>query len=80
MSGCVEVNALIFPESRILDFEAEARVLADWLAKGKHFYRTDSGEEVNIQGRLLWLLPKVQDAALKRESEEVLKRSVSGQE
>jgi hypothetical protein len=80
MSGYVEINALVFPDRKILDSEAEARVLADWLDKGKHFYRTDNGEEVNIQGRLLWLLPKINDSALKKDVEDVLKKSVSLQE
>jgi hypothetical protein len=80
MGGCVEVDALVFPDRRILDFEAESRVLADWLGKGKHFYRTETGEEVNIQGRLLWLLPKINDCALKKDVEEVLKKSVLKQE
>ena len=77
MSGCVEINALVFPDRRIMDFEVEARVLVDWLDKGKHFYRTDTGIEVNIQGRLLWLLPKINDSALKKVIEDVLKKSVS---
>ena len=80
MSGCVEVNALVFPDRKNLDFESEARVLADWLDKGKYFYRTDNGEEVNVQGRLLWLLPKVHDRALQKNIEDVLKKSVTVQE
>jgi len=59
-----------------LDFEVEARVFVDWLEKGKHFFRTEDGEEVNVQGRLLWLLPRVQDAALKKHIEDALKNSV----
>jgi hypothetical protein len=80
MSGCVEVDALIFPDRKILDFEAEAQVLTDWLGKGKHFYRTDQGEEVNIQGRLLWLMPKIHDGKLKKDIAEALKKSVPIQE
>jgi hypothetical protein len=71
---------LVFPDKGILDFEVEARVFVDWLGKGKRFFRAEGGEEVNIQGRLLWLLPKVQDAALKVMIEDVLKKSVLKQE
>ena len=77
MVGCIEADALVFPEKRILDFEVEARVFVDWLRKGKYFYRCEDGSEQNIQGRLLWLLPRVQDAALKREIEDAMKGSVS---
>ena len=51
--------------------------MVDWLGKGKQFYRAEGGEEVNIKGQLLWLLPRVQDAALKGMIEEALKKSVS---
>ena len=80
MRGCVEAEALVFPEKRAVNFEVEARVFVDWLGKGKFFYRGEDGGEVNIQGRLLWLLPRVQDAALKRDIEDALKRSVSSKE
>jgi hypothetical protein len=77
MQGCVDVDALVFAERRLLDFEVEARILVDWLGKGKLFYRADGGDEVNISGRLLWLLPKVNDASLKGLIEEALKKSVT---
>jgi hypothetical protein len=80
MRGCVEADGLVFVERWVLDFEVEARVLADWLGKGKRFFRDQDGKEVNIQGRMLWLLPKVHDATLKKEMEEALKRSVSEKE
>ena len=76
MQGCVEADALVFVERKVLDFEVEARVLADWLIKGKLFYRNQDGEEINIQGRLLWLLPKVHDNSLKKDIEDALKKSV----
>jgi hypothetical protein len=31
MSGCVEADKLVFPDRAVLDLEAEARVLLDWL-------------------------------------------------
>jgi hypothetical protein len=80
MRGCVEADGLVFAECRVLDFEVEARVLVDWLGKVKRFYRTDTGEEVNVQERLLWLLPKVDNVALKMDIEDVLKESVSKHE
>ena len=80
MSGCIEAGVLVFPDMRISDLEGEAKVLVDWLGKGKHFFRAENGEEVNIQGRLIWLLPKVQDSTLKSEMEDILKKSVSMKE
>ena len=77
MSECVEGGGLVFPEHWSADFEVEARVLVDWLRKGKRFYRGEGGEEVNISGRLVWLLLRVRDVGLRREMEEELKRSVS---
>jgi hypothetical protein len=77
MRECVESEGLVFPEKWTVDFEAEARVLVDWLRKGKRFYRDDGGEEVNISGRLVWLLLRVRDVKLRGEMEEELKRSVS---
>ena len=80
MRGCVAAEGLVFAEAGVAGFEAEARVLVDWLCKGKYFYRSTEGGEVNVQGRLLMLLPKVQDAALRGEIEEALKKSVSKQQ
>jgi hypothetical protein len=79
MSGCVEGGLLVFPERNIEGFEVEARVLVDWLRKGKRFYRGEGGVEVNVAGRLVWLLLKVRDSELRSEMEEVLKGSVSKQ-
>jgi hypothetical protein len=80
MSCCVEGGGLVFPDRGTEGFEAEARVLVDWLGKGRRFYRGEGGVEVNISGRLVWLLPKVRDAKLRGELEETLKGSVSEQE
>jgi hypothetical protein len=80
MSACLAADDLVFPNPALLDFEVEARVLCDWLSKGKRLYRKEDGEEVNIQGRLLWLLPKVHDAALKKQMETALKQSVTKQQ
>ena len=80
MKVCVEGGVLVFPESGVGSFEVEARVLVDWLRKGRRFYRGENEEEVNIPGRLVWLLHKVRDVGLKAEMEEELKRSVSKEE
>jgi hypothetical protein len=79
MNGCVESGGLVFPEWGVEGFEVEARVLVDWLRKGKHIYRGDAGVEVNISGRLVWLLPKVHDSKLRAAMEKALKGSVSDQ-
>ena len=80
MSCCVEGGVLVFPQKDTGAFETEARVLVDWLGKGKRFYRGEGGEEVNISGRLIWLLSKVHDAGLRLQMEEVLKKTVSEKE
>jgi len=79
MNACVERNLLVFPEMSVEGYEAEARVLIDWLRKGKRFYRSESGAEVNVLGRLFELLLKVHDSKLMVEMEDVLKSSVSKQ-
>jgi hypothetical protein len=77
MSDCVKADTLVFADLGVLDLEAEARVLLDWLGKGEWFYGGEDGSEVSIQGRLLWLMPRVHDSALKRSIEEKLKAAVS---
>jgi hypothetical protein len=79
MHSCVEADGLVFAEQRVLDFEAEARVLVDWLGNGKYFYDAETGKEVSVQGRLLSILPKVHDTALKKSIEDVLKKSATKQ-
>jgi hypothetical protein len=75
MGDCVGLDMLFFAERRVEGFEAEARVLVDWLGKGKLFYRGADGEELNVSGRLLWLLPRV-GPGLAVEVEAALKASV----
>jgi hypothetical protein len=77
MRVCVEADALVFPDVGGAGFEAEARVLADWLGKGKRFYRGAGGEEVNVAGRLVWLLSRVRDPELIGLVERRLKESVA---
>jgi hypothetical protein len=76
MSNCVEAGKLVYPEKGTANYEIEARILVDWLGKGKLFYRGENGEEANIPGRLLWLIPRIASASLKREIEGTLKKSV----
>jgi len=76
MGVCVEGGVLVFPDCGVGGFEAEARVLVDWLRKGRRFYRGEGGVEVNVSGRLVWLLTRVHDVALRGEMEEQLKKSV----
>ncbi len=80
MICCVTDGGLFFPKKETVGFEAEARVLVDWLEKGKHFYRSAEGEEINISGRLIGLLSKVSDAALRLRMEEALKKTVTEKE
>jgi hypothetical protein len=76
MTRCVESGGLVFPERGVEGFEAEARVLVEWLRRGKRFYRGEGGVETNISGRLLLLLPKMREAGLRREIEDELKKPV----
>ncbi len=75
MSSCVQDGVLSFPSSAAAgDVEAEARVMLAWLEKGRHWYSPESGEdEFSVEGRLLQLLPRMRDQALKDTIEESLK-------
>lgn len=75
MSSCVEDGVLSFPSSAAAgDVEAEVRVMLAWLKKGQHWYSPESGEkEFSVEGRLLQLLPRIRDQALKETIEESLK-------
>ena len=77
MYGCVANGILTYPSLRAQDYEAEAEVLVDWLRKGKRFYRTEKGEEASITGRLIWLLPTLQDSKLKELAIVQLQRAVA---
>ncbi len=79
MQICVDGGVLVFPERDVAGFEAEARVLLDWLGKGKRFYRGEVNEEINVAGRLVSLLTKVRNGELRSNMEDFLKRSVGEQ-
>jgi hypothetical protein len=77
MKSCVEAQTIVFGETNLPSYETEARVLIDWLSKDKHFYRSKGGEEeINIQGKLLWLLSKIQNPEIQTQIETSLKQSV----
>jgi hypothetical protein len=58
----------------MVNVEAEARVMLAWLKEGKYWVNLGGGEETSTRGRLLQLLPKVEDAELRKEIEETLKK------
>jgi len=76
MSSCVENEVLSFPSPVAAegDIEAEVRIMLAWLKKGQHWYSFESGEkEFSVEGRLLQLLPRIRDRALKEQIEVNLK-------
>jgi len=74
MDLSVEKGALVFPIMGSMDYEAEARVLLNWNKKGEYWYtaRTEEEGETSIMGRLLTLIPLIQNAELKSRIEKVL--------
>jgi hypothetical protein len=76
MKACVEIGAPTFPEpaSHKREVETEARVLLAWLCKGEFWYHLGNEEdEYSVEGRLLQLLPRIEDDALRNEIENRLK-------
>ena len=65
---------LVFPSSQNAAAEAEARVMLAWLKEGKYWVNLGGKAETSTRGRLLQLLPKVEDADLRRDIEETLKK------
>jgi hypothetical protein len=79
MKTSVEIGAVKFPEaqSRRRDVETEARVLLTWLRKRQfHYYpnRADEDDSYSVPGRLLQLLPRIEDETLRKEVEDELKK------
>jgi len=64
---------LVFPSAKNEAAEAEARVMLVWLKEGKYWVNLGGKEETSTRGRLLQLLPKVEDADLRKDIEETLK-------
>lgn len=75
MKCCIEADRLVYTEQASAALELEAKVMIDWLDKGRYFYRSTEGMELNVSGRLLWLLPRVRPE-LAEQIEAALKRSV----
>jgi len=74
MASAVEYG-LVFPSAaKTENMEAESRVMLAWLKEGKYWVNLGGGEETSTRGRLLELLPKVEDAELRKEIEETLKK------
>jgi hypothetical protein len=74
MMGAVEYG-LVFPSAvKTEAVEAEARVMLAWLEKDKYWVSLDREQEISTRGRLLQLLPKVENAQLRAEIEETLKK------
>jgi hypothetical protein len=65
---------LAFPSAKNAAAEAEARVMLSWLKEGKYWVNLGGKEETSTRGRLLQLLPKVENAELRVEIEENLKK------
>jgi hypothetical protein len=65
---------LVFPSAKNAAAEAEARVMLAWLKEGKYWVSLGGKEETSTRGRLLQLLPKIEDADLRKDIEENLKQ------
>jgi hypothetical protein len=77
MRACVEVGAVTFPEpaARKGEAETEARVLLAWLRHGEFWYHLgNEDDEYSVPGRLLQLLPRIEDDSLRNEIENELKK------
>jgi hypothetical protein len=74
MSSAVEFG-LAFPSAskNNEDAETEARVLLALLKKDKYWVRMNEKEEVSITGRLLQLLPNINETNLRQDIEQTLK-------
>ena len=64
---------LAFPSSQNAAAEAEARVMLAWLKEGKYWVNLGGKEETSTRGRLLQLLPNIENAELRKDIEENLK-------
>jgi hypothetical protein len=73
MAAAVE-HGLVFPSAKNMAAESEARVMLAWLKEGKYWVNLGGKEETSTRGRLLELLPKIEDAALRQDLEEALKK------
>ena len=66
---------LTFPTAKTEAAESEARVMLAWLKEGKYWVNLGGKEETSTRGQLLQLLPKVEEAQLREDIEETLKKT-----
>ena len=68
-------HGLAFPSAvKTQNVEAEARVMLVWLKEGRFWVSLGGGEQTSTMGRLLLLLPNVENADLRADIEETLKK------
>lgn len=65
----------VFPSARNEAVEAEARIMLTWLKAGKYWVNLGGKKETSTRGRLLELLPKIENSDLKKDIEETLKKT-----
>lgn len=69
-------HGLTFPTAaKPQDAETEARIMLTWLQQDRYWYNLTGDKELSTIGRLLALLPKVENPKLKHEIEEALKKN-----
>jgi len=74
MTSSIE-NGLSFPAAvKIENIEAEARIVLAWLKEGRFWVSLGGEEQTSIMGRLLLLLPNVENSDLRVDIEETLKK------
>ena len=75
MSSAIEFG-LVFPSpAKTENVEAEARIMLAWLKEGRYWVSLGGGEETSTRGRLLQLLPNIENADLRLIIEEILKKA-----
>ena len=65
---------LVFPSGKKENVEAEARVMLAWLKEGRYWVSLGGKQETSTRGRLLQLLPLIEDNNLRLDVEETLKK------
>ncbi len=68
-------HGLSFPSDvKTESVEAEARIMLTWLKEGRYWVNLGGAEEISTRGRLLLLLPNVENIDLRLDIEETLKK------
>lgn len=68
-------HGLQFPSAaKTENVEAEARIMLTWLKEGRYWVNLGGAEEIGPRGRLLLLLPNVENVDLRADIEETLKK------